>query len=128
MCVTGEEKQLNIMRKDLTLMEQVVICQFAFDHAPLLCSKIFTTHQFQSLLNVLTSIFVNLLKHDMCKGVTRRQLIQIFDWGGFEETDDDTLNDLVVYMTRSYCRMRGKDFVCKYIYHCTIYMHIVGNV
>ena len=27
------------------------------------------------------------------------------------------LNDLVVHMTRSYCRMRGKDFVRKYMQH-----------
>ena len=38
-----------------------------------------------------------------------RELIRKFDCGGFEETDDDTLNDLVVHMTRSYCRMCGKD-------------------
>ena len=46
-----------------------------------------------------------------------RELIRKFDCGGFEQTDDDTLNDLVVHMTRSYCRMRGKDFVRKYMQH-----------
>ena len=44
-------------------------------------------------------------------------LINTFCVGGCGEVDDDVMLDLVKVMTRSYCRMRGKDFVRKYMQH-----------
>ena len=42
-------------------------------------------------------------------------LIRSFDIGGSDDADDDIFLELVVHLTRSYCRMRGKDFVRKYM-------------
>ena len=44
-------------------------------------------------------------------------LVNTFCVGGCGEVDDDVMLDLVKVMTRSYCRMRGKDFVRKYMQH-----------
>ena len=42
-------------------------------------------------------------------------LVVRFNFGGRDETDDDTIRDLVIHMTRTYCQMRGKDFVRQYM-------------
>ena len=44
-------------------------------------------------------------------------LVNTFCVGGCGEVDDDVMLDLVKVMTRSYCRMRGKDFVTKFMQH-----------
>ena len=43
------------------------------------------------------------------------RLIRSFYIGGSDTPNDDTFSELVVRLTRSYCRMRGKDFVRKYM-------------
>ena len=44
-------------------------------------------------------------------------LISTFGHGGCDETDDETMMDLIVHLTKTYCRMRVKDFVRKYMKH-----------
>ena len=48
-----------------------------------------------------------------------RMLVRLFACGGdnIDEINDDMMDDLVVHMVKSYCRMRGKDFVRKFMQH-----------
>ena len=48
-----------------------------------------------------------------------RMLVRSFACGGDKNQDvnDDLMDDLVVHMVKSYCRMRGNDFVRKFMQH-----------
>ena len=71
-CITGDKKELNKMKKDLTMMERHYVRQFASTQAPFFTSRQIVVYECQSLLNVLCSSFVSLLKHEMCRGVTQQ--------------------------------------------------------
>ena len=46
-----------------------------------------------------------------------KNVIISIDTNAFEEGNEDYIDDLSIHMTRTYCRMRGKYFVCKYMQH-----------
>ena len=70
MCITDDSKELGKMKKQLTLMERVAVREFASTHAGYFASDDFDKDLCKELLNVLGSVFITLLKHDMCQGVT----------------------------------------------------------
>ena len=69
-CLTGDEKELGKMKKQLIAMERLIIREFASSNADRISSEKFLPSGCQALLNVLTSAFNSILKHDMCQGVT----------------------------------------------------------
>jgi len=69
-CLMKEKDELGKMKKQLVLMERLVIRVFATANAPRISSEEWVKSNCQALLNVLASLFMSLLKHDMCQGIT----------------------------------------------------------
>ena len=65
-CITEDSKELGKIKKQLTLMGRVVAHEFASTHAGYFVSNDFGEDLCKVLLNVLGSVFITLLKHDMC--------------------------------------------------------------
>ena len=73
-CITSKVKLLGKMMKQLTLMDRTSIREFATAHAKYFSSDSIGFHQCLALINVLCSAFISLLKHDMCQGISHRDI------------------------------------------------------
>ena len=62
--------------------------------------------------SLITNVYGELSSNKNAKA-----LISTFGHGDCNEADDETMVELIVHLTRTYCRMRGKDFVRKYMQH-----------
>ena len=79
--ITEDGKELGKMKKQLASMERVVVREFTSTHAPNISSDKFIASLCQALLNVLSTVFILILKHDMCQGVTlqHRSMLDLVD-------------------------------------------------
>ena len=71
-CVTSEDKLLSKMKRKLVEMERSVVNKFITTHAVHISSDAYSTPRSQALLHVLCTAFIELVKHDMCKGITQQ--------------------------------------------------------
>ena len=62
--------------------------------------------------DLITNVYIELSSNRNVRGS-----ICSFCCDCFDGVDDDTMDDFVAHLTKTYCRMRGKDFVRKYMQH-----------
>ena len=70
----------------------------------------------EKLISMVSDLITNVYK-ELSSDCHVRYLIRSFNYGGCECVDEETMQNLVIYMTRTYCRMRGKDFIQKFMQH-----------
>ena len=63
-------------------------------------------------LDIITNVY-----NGLALTVDVKRLIYSFDDDGCGEVDEELVNCLIHHMTRTYCRMRGEDFVRKMMQH-----------
>lgn len=66
-------------------------------------------------LVVMGSDIITQVYNELSTNIHVMSLIVTFNVGGLDEADEEMIRDLVIHMTRTYCWMRGKDFVRKYM-------------